>query len=93
MSANGGENTGEAEMGVIQGNEENSMRFSSKILDEMIKESLEPLHAQITALTEMMDRSIQSNSAREATTASSRGIRHHMIRLTVKYREPLGSQQ
>ena len=52
------------------------MRFSPELVDEKIKASLELLHAQITALTEMMDRLIQSNLAKEATTASSRGIRH-----------------
>ena len=39
----------------------------------------------------MMDRLIQSNSAKENTTASSRGM--SMSRLTVKYQHPLGSQQ
>ena len=76
MSSYGDENTGKAETGIIEGSEENSMRFSPELVDERIKASLEPLHAQITALTEMMDRLIQSNSAKEATTASSRGIQH-----------------
>ena len=75
MSARGDENT-EVETGIIEGSEENSMRFSPELVDERIKASLEPLHAQITAVTEMMDRLIQSNSGKEATTASSRGIRH-----------------
>ena len=75
-STHGGENTGEAETGIIEGNEENSMRFSPELIDERTKASLEPLHAQITALTEMMDRLIQSNSAKETTTASSRGVPH-----------------
>ena len=76
MSAHGDENTGEAETGIIEGSKENVMRFSPELVDESIKASLEPLHAQITALTEMMDRLIQSNSAKETTTASSRGIPH-----------------
>ena len=75
-SAHGDENTGEAETGIIEGSEENSMRFSPELVDERIKASLEPLHAQITALTEMMDRLIQSNLANETTTVSSRGIPH-----------------
>ena len=39
-----------------------------------MKASLKPLHAQISALTELMDRLIQNNSAKESTTASSRGF-------------------
>ena len=76
MSAHGDESTREAKTGIIEGSEKNSMRFSPEIVDEKIKASLEPLHAQITALTEMMDRLIQSNTAKESTTAFSRGIRH-----------------
>ena len=40
--------------------------------EEMIKANLEPMHAQISALTEMMVRLIQDSSAREFTTASIR---------------------
>ena len=76
MSAHGDENTGESVTGVIEGSEENSIRFSPELVDERIKASLEPLHAQISALTEMMDGLIQSNSAKESTTASSRGFGH-----------------
>ena len=76
MRANESENTGEAEMGIIEGSEENSTGFTSELADEKIKASLEPLHAQITAFAETMDRLIQSNSAKESTTPSSRGIRH-----------------
>ena len=75
-STHGDENTGEAETGVIEGSEENSIRFSPEIVDERIKVSLELLHAQISALTEMMDRLIQGNSTKEPTTASSLGFRH-----------------
>ena len=73
MSTHGDENTAEAETGIIEGSEENSVRFSPNSVDERIKASLEPLHAQVSALTEMMDRSIQSNLTTESTTASSRG--------------------
>ena len=52
------------------------MRFSPDLVDEKIKASLELLHAQNTALTEMMDRLIQKNSAKETTTASSRETLH-----------------
>ena len=76
MSARGDENTRVAEMEIIEGSDENGMRFSAELVNEKIKVSLEPLHAQITALTEIMDRLIQSNLAKETTTASSRGISH-----------------
>ena len=72
MSAHEDEATGELETGTIEGNEENSVRFSPELVDERLKASVEPLHAQISALTEMMDRLIQNNSAKETTTASSR---------------------
>ena len=58
MSAYEDETTREVETGEIEGSEENSMRFSPEFVEERIKASLEPLHAQITALTEMMDRLI-----------------------------------
>ena len=37
MSANGDENTGEAETGMIEYSEENGSRFSPKLVDETIK--------------------------------------------------------
>ena len=68
------ETPGEVETGRIERGEENSMRFSPKLVDERMKANLELLHAQITAVTEMMDRSIQSNSAKDTSAANSRGI-------------------
>ena len=76
MSENEGETIGELETGIIESSEENSTSFPPKLVDEKINASLEPLDTQITALTEMMDHLIQSNSAKEATTTSSRGTRH-----------------
>ena len=76
MSAHGDENSGEAQTGEIEGSVESSMRFSPELVDVRIKASLEPLHAQISALTEMKDQLIQSNSAKETTMVSSRGIGH-----------------
>ena len=60
MSTQGNENT-EAETGIIEGSEENSVTLSSELVDIRVKPSLEPLHAQIFALTVMIDRLIQSN--------------------------------
>ena len=76
MSAYEDATTRAVETGEIEDSEKNSMRFSPELVDERIKTSLEPLRAQVTALTEMIDRLIQSNSAKKTTTASSRGIRH-----------------
>ena len=71
MSAHGKEATGEVETGIVESNEDNNIKFSPDLVHEKIKASLEPLHAQISALTEMIDRFIQSNSAKKPTTASS----------------------
>ena len=53
--------------GTVESNKENSMTFSPDFVHERIKASLEPLHVQISALTEMMDHLIQSNSTKDAT--------------------------
>ena len=76
ISTRGDENTGEAEKGIIEGSEENSIRLSPELVNERTEANLEPLHAQISALTEMMDRQIQSNSAKKSTTANSRAFGH-----------------
>ena len=52
----------------IEGNEETGVRY---LVGERIK-VLKPLHAQISALTEMMNRLFQCNSAKETTTAVTR---------------------
>ena len=74
MSTHGDENTGELEMGITEGSEESNIGFSPELVAESINASLEPLHAQICALTEMMDRLIQNNLTTESTTASTRGL-------------------
>ena len=79
MSAHEEEVTGEVERDTTEGNEENSVRFSRELVDERIKANLEPLHAQIAALTELMDRLIRSNSAREPTTVSTRETRYQYV--------------
>ena len=66
--------TGEVEAGATEVNEENGTRISPDLVDEKIKASLETLHAQISACTEMMVRFPRSNSPRETTTAST--VRH-----------------
>ena len=76
MSMHGDENKGEAETGINEGSKNNSIRFSPELVDERMKASLEPLHAKISALAEMMDRLIQSNSTTESMMAGFRGPRH-----------------
>ena len=61
---------------IIEGSEKNSIRFSPELVDERIRAILKPLHAQISALTEMMDRLIQSNSTKESMTVGFRGFGH-----------------
>ena len=76
MSAHEEEVTGEVEADATEGNKENGRGFSPDLFNESVQASLEPLHAQISALTEMTDRLIQSNSARETTTLSTREPRY-----------------
>ena len=85
--------TGELELDASAGNEENIVRLFPDLVDERIKSSLEPLHAQICAWTEMMDRLIRGSSARELTTASTREPRYQHKSLSVERREPLDSQR
>ena len=70
ISAHKDDTTGKIETGIIEGSEGNSIGFSPKLVDERIKASLETLNAEITALTEKMDRLIQNISAKGTTTAS-----------------------
>ena len=51
--------------------DETSMVFSPDLVQEMIKANLEPVHAQISALTQMMAKLIQGYSARDYPTAST----------------------
>ena len=74
MSTHGDENTGEVEVGITEGSEESNIGLSPELVDERIKASLEPLHVQISALTEVMDRIIQGNLTTESTTVSTRGL-------------------
>ena len=73
-SPRGDANTGEAGTGKIEGREEISVGSSLKLVDERIKVNLEPLYAQITGLTEMIDHLIRNNLAKEAIMVSFRGI-------------------
>ena len=76
MSVHEEEATREVETGTVAGNEENSIIFSPISVEKGIKSRLEPLKAQISALIEIMDRLIQSNSVKDTTTSSSRETRH-----------------
>ena len=72
MSSHEKDTTVAAEMNATEGNDGTSICFSPDMIQERIKTNLEPLHAKILALTQMMDRLIQGNSASEFTTASTR---------------------
>ena len=74
MSTHGDENTGTVETEITESSEEGHIRLSHELVDERIKASLEPLHAQMFALTEMMDRLMQNNLTTESTTVSIRGL-------------------
>ena len=49
-----------------------SSEISPELIEKRIKENLAPLHAQISAQTELLDKLIQVNSARVYTMASTR---------------------
>ena len=49
--------------------------FSPDMVEERVKANLQLFHTQISALTEMMDKLIHGNSAREFTTASTQKSR------------------
>ena len=76
MSAHEEDVTEGTELNTNDENEENSVRFSPEMVDERIKENLETLHAQVFALTEMIDRLIQGDSVKEFITASTRELRN-----------------
>ena len=75
ISAHGKETMEEVATDTNKVNDKNSVRFSPYIIEETIKANLELLHAQISALTEIMDRLIQGNAARAFKTASTRELR------------------
>ena len=54
MSAHEEEVTGEVEANATEGNEENSENFSTELVDERIRASLEPLHAQMSPIIEII---------------------------------------
>ena len=60
------------------------------MIEKRIKENFESLYAQIFALTEMMDRLIPGNSAREFTTASTRELR---LQSESFFAEPAGASR
>ena len=75
MSKHENENPEVVESGVTEDSEESNIGLSPVLVEKRIKASLEPLHAQISALTEVMDRLIQDNLTTESMTASTRGLR------------------
>ena len=90
MTMHRDENTEVVESGVTEGSEESNIGLSPELVEERRKASLEPLHAQIAALTEMMDRLIQGNLTIKSTTVSTRGLR---LQLESRYSEDPGSSR
>ena len=90
MSTHGEGNTGEVGTRVTEGGKESNIELSTDLLDDRIKASLEPLHAQISALTKMMDRLIQGSFTTEITTAGTRGL---VLQHESTYSEVPGSSQ
>ena len=72
MSAHKKERTVELEKGADGRNDWVSAGFFTDKIEERINANLEALHAQISSLTEMMEKLIQRRSAREFRTASTR---------------------
>ena len=60
---------------VTGSSEERYIGICPELVEERLKVSLEPLHAQISPLTKMMDWLIQGNLTRESMTASTGGLR------------------
>ena len=58
MSTHENENAEVVESGVTEGSEKSNIGLSPELIEEKIKASLEPLHAQTSALTEMIDKLI-----------------------------------
>ena len=61
MSTHRDENTEVMASEVTEGSEESNIGLSPELVEERIKANLEPLHVQISTLTEMKDRLIQGN--------------------------------
>ena len=75
MSAHEEQSTVASEPNEAEQNDGTSSGCSADLIEERIKANLEPLHAQISSLVQMMDRLIQGNSARGYLTASTREAR------------------
>ena len=76
MSSHEDQSTAASELNAAERISEITLEFSPDLIDEKINPptrlNLEHLHAQVTALTQMMDNVIQDNSARAYPTASTR---------------------
>ena len=62
MSAHEYQSAAASELNAVVQSNETALKFSPELLHEKIKTNLEPLHAQIPALTQMMDKLTQDNS-------------------------------
>ena len=72
MSAPEKQSTAATDTNEAERRDETSTGFSTDVIERRIKANLEHLHARISALTQMMDKFIQGNLAREYPVASTR---------------------
>ena len=78
----------ESEMHTADRIDKNGAEFSPDLIKERIKVNLEPLDAQISTLTQMMNKPTQDNSARTNPTAGTRARRFQSESLLAELREP-----
>ena len=72
MSAQEEQSTAASESNAAKRISRTSTEVSPELFKERIKANLEPLHAHITALTQMMNKLIRDNSAKAYSTANTR---------------------
>ena len=75
MSAHGKQPNEASKTHTLERVDEASTKLSPNLIEDRIKSNMEPLHAQISTMTQMMNKLIQDNSARTNSTAGSRDHR------------------
>ena len=71
MSAQDEQSTAASEPNLAERISKTNADFSDDSIEDRIKANLEPIHAQITVLAQMMDKLIKDNSAKAYSTAST----------------------
>ena len=75
MSAHEKQSNAASESHKSVGIDKSSTGFAPNVIEERIKANLEPLHAQVSTLTQMMNQLIQGNSAKMNSTTGPRHCR------------------